>query len=89
MIMSIFKKGKYKTILNECISHTILSLFKRLDTYKCSICDLSFPGIDMPIFSWERMSQNKLKLWLRFFWKSQFERAYWTSSYKQIAAQEV
>ena len=40
-------------------------------------------------FREDRMSQNILKLWLRFFWKSQFERAYWTSSYKKKVEKDL
>ena len=41
------------------------------------------------LFSWEKMSQNMLKLWLRFFWKNQFEGADWTSSYKGKIEQQL
>ena len=57
-------------------------------SHNCPICDLSFSRIDIldrhaNHFHGDRMSKNMLIFWLWFFWKSQFEKAYWTSSYKE------
>ena len=63
-------------------------------SHNCSNCELSFSKIDIlkrhaNYFHEDRMSQNMLKLWLWFFWKNQFERADWTSSYKRKIEQQL
>ena len=64
------------------------SVHSNIKSHNCSVCDLGFSRIDIlerhaNHFYEERMSQDMIKLWLWFFWKSQFGRSYGTSFYKK------
>ena len=79
VIMLFLKKVSCKNILNlfiQILSHWSLSLWFRFSR----IYPLERHANH---YHEDRMSQDMIKLWLWFFWKSQFGRSYGTSLYKK------